>query len=202
MAYPQGIDFRATAGYVTDPANYAYDISGGNSYPTTTAQGNNVGWETSGMETRDRNAGNDARNAGMNFHNSTNADFRMDLSGTGNFNIGLAAGDPSYACPVTVDLYDTSSSLGSLATGSTSGSQKFKDATNTEYTNVTWPGSQTLVSKTFSTTICRFRLLYNASLSRICSVYAEAGAASGGGPLTNNGDLVRGSLIRGGRVSA
>ena len=46
MAFPQGIDFRATSGYVTDPTNCTYEIGNAFSatYPRTTAQGNTVGW--------------------------------------------------------------------------------------------------------------------------------------------------------------
>lgn len=179
MALPQGINFRSTAGFVTDPANYDVEHGTSVTYPWSTAQGNIVGLEyaSANNDNRNRNSGNDPRLAGIAFHGTVDMDFRIDLPSSGNYNIGLAAGDASYACAVTVDLYDTSSSLGSLSTGSTSGSQRFKDATDTEYTDATWPTSQTLVTKAFSTTICRFRVLWTAGLTRVSSVYVEAAAA-------------------------
>lgn len=178
MALPQGINFRQTSGYVTDGANEDYEItsSSSESYPHTTAQGNNVGWETVSInyQTRDRQSGNDPRLAGVNWNDVVSADFRMDLPSAGNYNVGIAAGEGNYARDVAFDLYDTSSSLGSLTTGSTSAAQRFKDATNTEYTEVTWPTSQTLVEKTFSTTICRFRA--PSASQFIAHVYVESAA--------------------------
>lgn len=185
MAFPQGINFRGTSGYVTDPANYDPELtaSGNGDYPRTTAQGNTVGWETMGgglYQTRDRLAANDPRLAGTNrTDNTQDIDFRIDLPASGNYNIGLAAGDASYSWGCAIDLLDTNSNLGHLSTGSTSGAQRFKDATDTEYTNVTWPTSQTLVSKTFSTTICRVRALATVGGSEIASFWVAVGAASG-----------------------
>jgi hypothetical protein len=182
MAYPQGIDFRSTSGYVTDPTNCNVEVdnSGTPTYPRTTTQGNTVGWETTGLQGRNRNSGNDARIAGMHFGvGNANCDFRMDLPATGSYLISLAVGDPNYACNVLVDLIDTSASLGSLSTGATSAAQRFKDAINTEYTQTTWPTSQTPVSKTFATTICRFRVKPSAGTdSRICHVFVQAAAGT------------------------
>ncbi len=184
MALPQGVNFRATSGYVADGTNYDHDLLNGTGtadYPITSAQGNNIGWETGGgtYQSRDRNSGNDARLAGITFQNSnTDITFRVDLPSTGNYKIGLAAGDANYAAPVPVDLYDTLSNLASLSTGSTSGSNHFKDATNTDYSAASWPGSQTIVQYTFATTICRWTLIGNGSTSRISSIYVEAGAGA------------------------
>jgi hypothetical protein len=185
MAYPQGINHRLSAIYVTDGVNEDYGIEARGPYPWTTAQGNNVGWEIDGpaditnTQHRNRNAGNDARIAGM-VGVFTASRFRFDLPSAGNYNIGLGAGDANYAQAVGCDVYDSGSSLGTLTTGSTSGAQKFKDATDTEYTNVTWPTSQSVVSKTFSTTICRFQPTGDVWL---CHMYVEAGAAPASGPL-------------------
>jgi len=177
MAYPQGINCRATAGFVTDPTNYDYSISSRGAYPWTTAQGNNVGWEVGAMSDlgfRDRLNTNDPRLAGTTFVSSGgfNRSFRFDLPSSGNYRIGLAAGDGFYANSVAVTLFDTASSLGALSTGTTSAPNTFKDATNTEYSAANWPGSQTLVSKTFSTTICRFEV---TDLNEFASCYVEAG---------------------------
>lgn len=187
MALPQGINFRDTLAYVTDGANEDMENnSGGQSenYPWTTAQGNNVGWETvdSNYEQRDRNSGNDRRLAGLGRNINTvgglNVDYRIDLPAPGNYKVGLASGDASYAHDTLVDLYDTNSSLGSLATGSTSGANQFKDATNTEYSAANWVTNQTLVTKTFSTTILRVRLLDTADENPIAHFYVESAVAA------------------------
>lgn len=184
MALPQGIDFRRTAGYVTDPANCDAELKtdgGSADYPWTTAQGNNVGWETaSSYLGRDRSSGIDARLAGLNSPGGSD-DFRIDLPSAGNYKIGLGAGDASYANNVAWDLYDSGSSLGSLSTGSTSGSGQFKDATNTEYSAANWPSSQTLVTKTFSTTICRLRSV--GANQVVAHFYVEEAPATGVAPV-------------------
>lgn len=178
MALPQGIDFRASAGYVTDPANCDYSIVSRGDYPWTTAQGNNVGWEintSTSLQDRNRNSSNDARIAGINYTTTgSNSDaFRIDLPSAGNYKIGAGFGDASYAQAVGWDLYDTNSNIGTLSTGSTSGANQFNDATDTEYSAAAWPGSQTLVSKTFSTTICRFK---QTADSFIAHAYVESAA--------------------------
>lgn len=197
MAYPQGIDFRATLGFVTDPANYNFEPDPGGttpSYPRTTPQGNTVGWETltNAPAFRDRNAGNDARIAGGVLMGAADADvYRFDLPATGNYNIGLGAGDAVYTAVVGVSLFDTNSSLGALTTGSTSASQRFKDANNIEYTNVTWPTTQATILKTFATTICRFKPVassemanfYVASAATPSSGSGIGGRAGGGGKI-------------------
>ncbi len=188
MAYPQGIAFRGTAGYVTDAANYDPELPNGTNsetYPRTSAQGNTVGWETDGSSynSTNRNDTNDPRIAGFGHAGTVTAEFRLDLPSTGDYNIGIAMGDAAYGCPVACDLYDSASSLGSLTTGTTSAAQRFKDATDTEYTQITWPTSQTLATKTFSTNICRFRVLGDASITRIASLYVESAAVGGPTPV-------------------
>lgn len=103
-------------------------------------------------------------------------DYRIDLSAVGVYNIGIAMGEASYAGPTNCEIFDTSTSLGVICSGSTSAAQRFKDATNTEYTNLTWPASQTLISKTFSTTICRFRIgSAGTSINPVAHIYMETG---------------------------
>ena len=176
MAYPQGINFRDTLAYVTDVSPEEFeDGQPGIDYPRTTAQGNTVGFEQL-LDSRDRNAGVDRRLAGLNFSNAAQVDFRLDLSSTGDWSIRLAAGDYNYAQGTAIDVYDTTTSRGSLATGSTSAAQKYKDATNTEYSAAAWPGSNSAVTKTFTTTICRIRLLNNGGVNVISHVRLDAAA--------------------------
>lgn len=177
MAYPQGINFRSTLGYVTDGANENFEAAGGVTYPRTTAQGNTVGWEQSVGNTRDRNSALDRRLAGVHFFN-TQTDFRFDLPSAGSYSVRLAAGDASNGNDTVWSLLDTTTVLQSLATG-TSTAGNFKDATDTLLSAAAWPGSNTAVTKTFSTTICRFRGATVGVANQIAHAYVEsAGGAS------------------------
>src|SRR6267154_393255 len=97
MALEYGIDFRSTAGLVTDPANcYAERNSSLNDYPTTTPQGNTVGWESGGNSVGafDADAGLDPRIAGFTFTSGgAVADYRIDLPAPGAYDINIAFGD-------------------------------------------------------------------------------------------------------------
>jgi hypothetical protein len=161
MALPQGVNFRSTAGYVSDPTNYDYEISSVVDYPRTTVQGNNIGWESTnfggGPQYRNRNSGNDARLAGEAFYDdlARAARYRIDLPSAGSYSVGLAVGDPIYVATSYIQLYDDLTLLSTLVNGTTSAAQRFFDATGTEYTNLTWPTSQTLVQFSFSSSILR-----------------------------------------------
>lgn len=183
MALPQGINFRGTLAYVTDGANehyFAYNTA----YPTTTAQGQSCGWEAGGTGDANRSNSIDVRLTGITYLSASGAkDFRIDLPSTGSHNVGCAAGDANGATDwVQVELLDTSSSLGTLVSDQSDASGDFFfDATDTKYVASTWPGSQTLVAKTFTTTICRFRIGGTSSGTNfyvIAHIYVEA--ATGG----------------------
>ncbi len=185
MAYPQGINFRATLAFVTDGASEAFEITSGVvNYPHTSAQGNNIGWETVNLlDVRDRNSGVDVRLAGINFlPNPGTSDYRLDLSATGNWDINLAAGDYTYAQgPIKIEVFDTAASLGVLVNGTTSGGQRWFDAKGTELDATTWPSSNVAQNVTFATTICRVRVGGAASLS---SVIAHVKLTSAAAPVT------------------
>lgn len=190
MTFPQGIDFRNTSGYVTDPANCTYEIYGGftssGNYPRTTPQGNTVGYEGnySGVDTgyRDRSTSVDPRLAGLHQTTSNTAfTYRIDLPAAGAYKIGAACGDASNAQACYLEVLDTSSSLGVLVNGTTSNANRWFDATGVERTNVTWPTSNALASKTFSTTIARFKIgsgtAANGHISHLWMESAASGAA-------------------------
>jgi len=181
MSLPQGINYRSTSGFVTDGANEYPQVATAIDYPTTTPQGNSVGWEVAklnSIQTRDRNSGNDRRLAGVNFPTGdgigTVFTYRIDLPSAGNYNIAIAAGDPNYSSPCNWDLYDNVTKLTTLTSGTTSAAQRFKDATNTEYTQATWPGSNTKYAATFASTILRIQNLASA-VDVVAHLYVEAG---------------------------
>lgn len=162
MAYPQGINFRSTAGYVTDTSPDDKELGGSATYPHTTAQGNNVGWEDDiGANERDRNSALDARLAGVHFTNNSASvkRYRFDLSSTGAWDVRIAAGDASYVQgPIKIEVMDTTTSLGVLCNASTSTSARWLDATAVERTAAAWVSSNAAATVTFATTICRFHL--------------------------------------------
>lgn len=175
-----GVDFRATLGYVTDPdANYYAELGPGNDYPVSFG-GTTIGWESGfvGGNSRDRTTAHDVRLAGVNFTNVAQATFRVDLPGPGTYTINLAVGDGTNGFPSQkLELFDNITSLGVLCSGAVSGGSFF-DATNTLVDSSTWSAENTVdgggsaaITKTFSSSICRFTLGDGANIGVIASLY-------------------------------
>ncbi len=186
MSFQQGTDFRSGAAYVTDPAGCTYEIGYyGNltSYPRTTPQGNTVGYEPHALnaDVRDRDNSVDPRLAGFTFTDTTHQlVFRIDLPAAGDYNIGLACGDVFSATGANyIELFDNTTSLGVLINGSTSGANRWLDATGTERTNVTWPTSNAMVTKTFASTILRIKLGNGSTIRGLISHLWVESAATG-----------------------
>ena len=74
MSFPQGINFREGAGFVTDGANDYAELNGTATYPDVSTQGNNVGYETvdDSPDLWDNDNSVDPRLAGS--HDTLNAD--------------------------------------------------------------------------------------------------------------------------------
>lgn len=184
MAYPQGISFRQSSGYVTDVSPSTFEItdtvgSGIPEYPRTTAQGNTVGYELgnpANSNPRNRNSGNDARLAGSHSIPDALQRYRFDLPASGSYNIRVAAGDAVYSAATYVELFDTITSLGVLCSGSTGAGNSFRDAANNIRTAAAWPGSNTAAAVSFATTIARFKLSTGSSTT-IAHLYIESGSA-------------------------
>ena len=182
MALPQGLNLRGSLAYVTDAGDDYAVYVGNRDYPLTSTQGNNVGWEANPGDMLNRNSGIDVRLAGIHYRNGSAINLRIDLPATGNHNVRIAAGDASAVAATKVELFDTTSSLGVLASAGASAiaSGSFRDATNTEYSAANWPGSNSPSGPhSFSTTICRFALGGTANFDILAHVYVEA--AGGGG---------------------
>jgi hypothetical protein len=187
MALPQGVDFRATSGYVTDPTNCTYETLTGSpyvNYPTTTPQGSNIGWETSSfawLNSRDRSTGVDARLAGILYNSNANTPvYRIDLPATGSHNIGLAMGDMGSSQAATVVFKDDITTISTVS--GTFAAANFLDATGVSRTAAAWPGSQALLAHTFASTIFRAELgTGSANSGFIAHLYIE----SAGGATTH-----------------
>lgn len=165
-----GFDFRATSTFVTDPSCCTYEIGSAVDYPITrTVNGSSVtfGWEsvTGTLGPRDRSSSLDARLAGLaNFANdgTSTGTFRVDLPSAGVYSIGLGIGDNTHAQNTYLTVEDGTTSLISFNPIATTGSN-YIDAAGNTWTNTTWPASNVMVSKTFSTTILRVKLGGTAS---------------------------------------
>jgi len=193
MPIKQGLNFRNTAGYVTDGTDHTYEIGIGPTvtYPRTTPQGFNVGWEvvgSGGPQTRNRSTSIDTRLAGTCF-NTTSTEvltYRIDLPNAGSHDIRIAAGDNSYArSGFKIELFDDTTSLGILVANGTTAGGKFRDATDAELTAAAWPAGNTKVTKTFASQIARFKLGNGTNQTYLAHLYIE-GVAAGGAALATN----------------
>jgi len=173
-----GINFRATSGYVTDGAGETYCLAA-DTYPTTRS-GVTFGWSTAAAAI-DRNAGVDRRFAGIGYLSASADYFQVDLPATGDYDIYFAAGDYSSSNAAKWSLRDNATSFAST-TGFTSAADRFKDATDTEYSSAAWPGSNTKATRTFaSTTFKAVTTSNDANVLAHLRIVQLAAPATGGG---------------------
>lgn len=159
MTFDVGVNFRYSTAYVTDPAGTTYCDVFGNSYPQTRG-GITFGWTTSGVQFRDRSSTYDARIAGVNFATDTTGSpskFRIDLPSSGATNIYCAMGDPGNGPNAYLQVFDNTTSLGTLIADKSAPSN-FYDSTDTGYSAANWPSSNTSATKTFTGTIAVFQI--------------------------------------------
>lgn len=186
-----GINFRATAGYVTDDTDETYCI--GDSYPVTRG-----GWtfgHDSFSSTVDRSTSVDRRLAGSNFISAGNFMlFRVDLPAAGSYWVRLAMGDQAGTAVVSepLEIRDTTTVLTTF-NGASVSPPDWYDATNTNYSAANWPTSNTRISQTFSTTI--FRLYTNAgpfTPTFMSHIEIEQQGGGGGTPSRTDGMILIG----------
>jgi hypothetical protein len=187
MSLPQGVNFRGSIGYVTDGANEAFEScsnGGSPTYPHTTAQGNTIGSEGSAFPNADRNSAIDRRLAGIVYASvSSFLTWRIDLPASGTYNIRIAAGDASFSNPSQWAIYDDLTKLSDITTGSMSAASRWKDAQNVEYTETTWPTSNSLKAFTFTSSICRVKATNTAGNSVLSHFYIEAAGGTTDTPI-------------------
>lgn len=156
-----GFNFRATSGFVTDPANTTYVLPT-DTYPTTRA-GVTFGWDTS-LSGDDLNAGIDARLAGAHYIGSNQLrDFRVDLDAANTKDIYMAIGYAGFSLTdQQVKIIDGAGGGGVTlftVTDASIGANHWTDATGTERTSSSdWASNNTSQSAAFSTTVCILRL--------------------------------------------
>lgn len=170
----QGIAFRDTSGYVTDPANVTYCLA--ETYPVVRG-GCTFGWLTSIVgNSRDRVVAS-GNLAGVNFSNgSTTPNFQLDLPATGSTDIHAAFGDAVSPNALDWLIQDTTTTIATIS-GVMSGADKFKDPTNVERTSTAnWVSSEVAVTYTMASTALRIK-----SNSTSTNVIAFVRAVQGGG---------------------
>jgi len=171
--YAQGIDFRATSGFVTDPSGFDAEIGTTANYPRTTAQGHTVGWEQAPSGTRDRSSGVDARLAGIAF-NSTTTDitYRLDLP-NGTYSLRLACGDQSASQKTTCTISDGTTVLSSFS--NSTAAAHFLDATGVIRTSAAdWVTNNAPLSVTITTGILRIAIRTPSTSSGVITTLSVA----------------------------
>lgn len=190
MATVQEINFRNTTAFASGDSADAFvqnTAAGSNNYPTTTSQGVRVGWSTAlSIEHRNVTSTLDIRLVGLATSNTGTGigKYRInlaDLGGAGTYRIRLAMGDDDNArANQKCEIYDDATSKGVvIATGSSN--HFWRDATDAEYNNANWPGSNTAIDITFASTIAEFWFGDGTNNWAVSHIRIEfiSGAASG-----------------------
>jgi hypothetical protein len=178
-----GFNFRATAGYVSDPSPTTAAIMGATPYPTTrTVNGQTVtfGWETlgTGYLARDRSATVDARLAGINcqLNNGSTSTFRVDLPAAGNYTVSLALGDAVGGNPQNNYATVVDGSAAVISINALTSSSTFADATGALLGIAPWLSGAQSVQRSFSSTILRMQLGGRSDAVFSCAVHLRVAA--------------------------
>ena len=197
QTWQAGFDFRATQGFVTDPAGDYAVLGKATLYPTTT-NGVTYGWASAygygQLSSYDLNAAVDPRLAGANAMNNnvSPAVFQVDLPAPGTYNVSLAIGlsNGFPACnnsPCQIEFRDGSTSLFVLTIPTAiSPSGAFVDANGKTWSATAWPMNNTTRQITLSGTHLTVLLGTGTSTSSTGSLLAFLGIwanSSGGAPI-------------------
>ncbi len=190
MAFDQGIDFRNTSGFVTDPTNCTFEIGTTANYPRTSAQGNTVGWEDAlGANTRNRSAAVDARLAGIAFTaNGTSKRYRIDLPSSGWYRITVALGDQSSAQTQSATVSDNTTPVSHICSNAATSAAQFIDACGLLRTTVAdWTSNEVSFVAFFSSTICRITIGDSGASGNSTIAHFRVTDASPVSPRVNSG---------------
>lgn len=191
MGLPQGWDFRATSGFVTDPSNDDFnDVS---TTSGTSSNGIAWAWDQTIGNSRDRNASIDPRLAGCMFVTVPDGSrtFTVTLPSAGTYDITLALGDQGNECIENLDILDNGSVLFTVCTNvDTGAANHFIDATGVIRTSDTdWVTNNAKKRLTFTTTSAGFRLNAPSSFSNSMA-HLRIDPVSGG----SGGDTLMGAI--------
>lgn len=158
IPYYQGINFRATATYVTDPPGSTYEIFTRVTFPRITPQGNVVGWEDSGHQPIQRGSLTPPVLAGMNYVQNiyTAQCYRFNLPAPGIYTIIIGAGDIS-AMNQYLRIYDDNTLLHTISALAIP-IDYFCDAAGNIWPRSSWSASNVPVILTFSTSVLRVKI--------------------------------------------
>ncbi len=160
-------DFRATAGYVTDPAGCTYSV--GDAYPQNRG-GATFGWTGTAPSSANLSTSVDSRLAGINFVNAgSSATFEVNLPAPGTYYVGVAMGSATSAeGNQFVSINDNGAYSMSSSSGSTAGS--FYDLTGHEYTASNFFTNEALVPLRFSSTTFKLTIGGNGMANTLANL--------------------------------
>jgi hypothetical protein len=183
-SWDKGFNFRSSSGFVTDGTNESF--VGFDVYPNVYGNGATAGWTNAvacSLNIRDRDSSVDRRLAGIQFTvSATDCVYQIDLPAAGAYDIRLAAGDGTSSTWVGhVQIKDGSSVLVDISHNTESG---WRDATDTLYSAMAWPGSNTAARVNFSGSTLTLRLSVDngASVATIAHLFISQVSGGGGGP--------------------
>ncbi len=200
MPADQGVAFRATSGYVTDPSNVTYNLD--EAYPTVRG-GITCGWQSALGQSRDRDSSvSNKRLAGIVFRKSTDSSyFQIDLDATGSTDIHAAFGDAGSANDTKWIIKDTTTNI--ITLGGTSTAQlHFFDGSGVERTSVAdWTTNE--AATTYSMASTALRITANSANNNTVAFFRSVQSGGGGGitgPLIRFKHLGGGGALVGGRL--
>lgn len=184
----KGLDCRATAPYVTDPAGCAPCV--GDTYAHDFGNGISAGGWNGGTPPllRDRDAGIDPRLSGTNGRDGPTSDtLELDVS-AGDKDIWLALGDAGFESKLTCKIYDDSTLRATVCTDQYVNAGSFLDAQGTEYSAANWPSSNVKRTVNIGSGKLKIEITGEAGISRgVIAHVAVDNAAAGtwGGALSD-----------------
>jgi len=191
FGWDMGLDFRNSKSYVTDAAyGVAITTNDINSHTLSNSNGDSVTVQLSHIQSgfSNRNSSNDARVAGMSYNNLiAGTSIQITLPATGNYNIGAAIGDPSFAqggsgSTIQCRFSDSNTFLFTVSTGSTLGAGHFLDAKDTEFTSAAnWVSGNATQAVTFATTTLNVLCLVTSTGVNIPISHIRITSTGGGG---------------------
>ncbi len=185
--FRQGFNFRATAGYVSDPS-YTTHVLASTRYPTKVGSVT-FGWLVPGVvQSRDRSVSVDPRLAGINYvQNGTPGKFQVDLPAPGAYTVSLAMGDDGYGqcwAKCQVQFFDGTTNLETVSGGSLVAGYFYDDMDNM-WSAAIWPGKNVTRQITMSGTHLTVVVGTNSATGDVTPV-AFLGVSQGVG---NNSDF-------------